>query len=134
MCRQATGRSLRAEVEDGTSTVFLPPTLMDWPRPLAEISVSDGVFMCGRSADGLVYCAGFNDVGQLGDGTPVKKRAEPAPTVPMPLPAVQVTAGGGGACARLSDDSVWCWGHNNDGAVGAGAPVQRTPVQVPACP
>lgn len=35
--------------------------------------------------------------------------------------AIQLSMGGGHACALTDDGSVWCWGSNNDGELGTGA-------------
>jgi alpha-tubulin suppressor-like RCC1 family protein len=41
-------------------------------------------------------------------------------TVPMLGKVVSVAAGSGVACAILTDGTVWCWGNDNDGALGSG--------------
>jgi alpha-tubulin suppressor-like RCC1 family protein len=45
--------------------------------------------------------------------------------VPAGPSVVQVSAGFGGACARLSDGHVRCWGENSQGSVGDGTTTNR---------
>lgn len=71
---------------------------------------------CARRADGTIWCWGWNDTGQLGDGTTRESRA---PTqVQLPARAVEFDLGGGHACARLLDGTVACWGANSYGQLG----------------
>ena len=38
----------------------------------------------------------------------------------------EVTAGGGFACARKTDGSVWCWGANASGQLGNGTTLDQS--------
>jgi len=55
--------------------------------------------------------------------------------VPASCPAntlTSVSAGGGHACLRRADGSLWCWGRNDHGQLGDGTRTSRaTPVRVP---
>ena len=63
-------------------------------------------------------------VGVLGPATPAA--AGPAPTVS------QVSAGGDHTCALSTDNRIFCWGDNAQGALGDGSNSEEyTPVQVP---
>jgi alpha-tubulin suppressor-like RCC1 family protein len=89
-----------------------------------EIAVTAGGYhACALDGYGQIRCWGQGAFGQLGNGT----------TVATSLP-VLVQATGGGAlynqsqvsgghkhtCSLGFDGSVWCWGNNGTGAVGAG--------------
>jgi alpha-tubulin suppressor-like RCC1 family protein len=74
---------------------------------------------CGIRSDHSLWCWGFNDDGQIGDGT-TETRARPvriggATTWRMIAPTYSHT------CGVRTDGSLWCWGRNVDGQLGLGA-------------
>lgn len=78
---------------------------------------------------GNVYCWGHAYRGLLGKGTGMFGDDEyfvwnpflPSQArVSLGLPAVSLGAGAVGACAILTDDSLWCWGYNDKGQAGLG--------------
>jgi len=76
-------------------------------------------FGCALIADGTVDCwGGDNTLGQLGDGT-TAERFLPV-KVGGVADAVQVSAGGDHACARIADGTLRCWGWNGSGELGNG--------------
>ena len=87
-------------------------------------------FIMALDADGNVYSWGFNNDGQLGNGTieedyNQKYAADPA-RVPDPkdtskaFKAVQISAGSHHALAIGQDGAAWAWGFNNFGQLGNG--------------
>ena len=80
--------------------------------------------------DGTVWSWGFNDGGQLGDGT-ATTRYEPR-LVSSLTNIVTVSAGASHSIALKSDGTVWTWGRNTFGQIGDGTinTQRRTPVQV----
>jgi alpha-tubulin suppressor-like RCC1 family protein len=93
---------------------------------------------CAVKSDGTVWCWGVNGDAQLGDGTTAGQPCGGLVCKPTPVQvvgitnAVEVSSGYTHSCARKNDGTVWCWGDNNDGALGdgtmGGAP-RSTPVQ-----
>ncbi len=78
---------------------------------------------------GQVYCWGYNNSGQLGDGT-VGGVAGPRMVVGL-IGAVEVVTGFGHTCARLDTGRVYCWGDNYYGTLGDGTTTSSpTPVEV----
>lgn len=83
------------------------------------------VHTCGIKTDNTLWCWGQNLDGQLGIGS----------TSPfVSYTALQVTGGGSWksvstgyyhTCAIKTDDTAWCWGRNNGGAVGDNSTTQR---------
>ncbi|CAE7391738.1 Rcbtb1 [Symbiodinium necroappetens] len=75
--------------------------------------------------DGTVKCWGFNSYGQLGLGT-TDSMGDGSHEMGDYLPAVSLGTGrsavevAAGACARLDDGSVKCWGRNRHGQLGLG--------------
>ena len=83
---------------------------------------------CALSSDGSLKCWGSSTVGQLGYGNSKTVGDNELPSsvgsvsvTPLPFVTVkQIVTGALHTCALLSDDSVRCWGSNNDGEVGLG--------------
>ena len=72
---------------------------------------------CALSTTGGVTCWGYNQFGQLGDGTLVSRRAAGPAAVEG---AIQVVAGELHTCALLGDGTIRCWGRNANGQLGDG--------------
>jgi alpha-tubulin suppressor-like RCC1 family protein len=98
--------------------------------PVAVVGLTDVVaitagndFSAALEGDGSVWTWGYNKFGQLGDGT---TKDEDLPVkVPLPLPAVDIYAGGdrtinGHMVALLSDGSTVAWGNDKWGQLGNG--------------
>lgn len=79
---------------------------------------------CAVLKDGSVWCWGFNQDGELGDGT-LTNKANPT-KIELPGPATRVAGGGlfietgyvAHTCALLADKTVQCWGSNYFGELG----------------
>jgi len=78
---------------------------------------------CAVKADGTVACWGFNNAGQLGDGTIVNKGVPTA--VPGLTNVAAVAASASHSCALKDDGSAVCWGGNGSGQLGDGTMVDR---------
>ncbi len=83
-----------------------------------------GFHTCVRLDTGAVRCWGGNDEGQLGYGnlTTIGDDELPATAgdVDVGGTVVQLATGALHTCVRLDDDTVRCWGVNNDGQLGQG--------------
>ncbi|MFO7564966.1 MAG: hypothetical protein R6X02_20140 [Enhygromyxa sp.] len=84
-----------------------------------------GAHTCVLIEGGRVKCWGLNNSGQLGLGHALiigdDELPSEVPDVSLPGPAVQVSTGlAEHTCARLEDQSVYCWGRNNAGQLGLG--------------
>ncbi len=80
--------------------------------------MSLGVFhMCVVTPDERVLCWGANIYGQL--GVPPRPTSSATPLfIPDIDDAVDLAAGSEHACVKRKDESVWCWGSNEDGLLG----------------
>ncbi|MBM7113773.1 RCC1 repeat-containing protein [Archangium primigenium] len=94
---------------------------------IVALSVTSHVLALGR--DGRVWAWGFNQSGQLGDGTTTSR------TTPLPVSGltdiVAVSAGSNFSHAVQRDGQVWAWGFNVAGQLGDGTTTTRlTPVRM----
>ncbi len=104
-----------------TPTSSLEPSPSSEPTPTpsptiapvhAVVSMAVGAsHACALADDGRIFCWGYNDMGQLGDGT---QEYRDSPTVPVVgiADATAIAAGIRFSCAVRSDGSVWCWGED----------------------
>lgn len=93
-----------------------------------QISASN-TYSCGITTGDLAYCWGFNNLGQLGNGTTESS------AVPVAVSGGhhfrQIEAGSGHICGVTTDDRAYCWGWNDLGQLGDGTRIDRsTPVAV----
>lgn len=95
------------------------------------VQMSGGAFLtCALSNTGQAYCWGFNDSGQLGDGTDTSRRT-PVAVQQGGNAYVQVSAGGFYACGLTAAGQAYCWGHGTSGQMGDNSVTNRsTPVAV----
>jgi E3 ubiquitin-protein ligase HERC3 len=95
---------------------------------LAKSVTTGGAHTCALLNDNAVKCWGFNLEGQLGQGDTSSRGvatgqmgdAMSAVALGTGRSAKGVTSAGANTCAYLDDNSVKCWGYNNDGQLGQG--------------
>lgn len=88
------------------------------PRMTATAVSAGYMASCAILDTAQVRCWGWNDHGQLGDGT-TDRSSEPV-TVFGISNAKAVSVGDNYACALLGDGSLQCWGDNQSGQLGNG--------------
>jgi alpha-tubulin suppressor-like RCC1 family protein len=98
-----------------TSTGIQDPAFTDW------INVSVGKSLtCGVRNNGIAYCWGRNNDGQIGDNT-FTDRPTPTPVVGGFTDWNNVSVvGGEHVCGLRKNGEAYCWGSNNDGQLGNG--------------
>ena|GEM_PF-407342 len=107
------------------------PAPVDFSKQPTSVSVGY-YFGCMTTADGKVYCWGYNDRGQLGT-TAGGTRAIPQELQSPPAGEtfVSVSAGRTHACALAASGEIYCWGFDFSGRFGAGGGYESTtPVRV----
>ncbi|MCJ7726155.1 MAG: RCC1 repeat-containing protein, partial [Acidimicrobiia bacterium] len=134
------GENGKGQLGDNTTTDRFTATRVVGPGGSGYLSGVVGLTVgreqtCAFLGDGSTYCWGENGNGQVGDGTTTDRRS---PTrvrgiggVGWLSGVVGIDAGREYTCARLSDDTMACWGDNAKGQLGDGTGRdRRTPVTV----
>src|SRR5450756_1619675 len=73
---------------------------------------------CGLTTGGRVYCWGYNNFGEIGDGTKNNSLVPVQASVAVTFSAVRV---GGAHTCGMTTDGVYCWGDNTHGELGIGS-------------
>jgi alpha-tubulin suppressor-like RCC1 family protein len=86
---------------------------------------------CVLTNAGGVQCWGYNNAGQLGDGTAAVRRRKPVTVAGLSSGVTQIATGAAHSCALTTAGGVKCWGDNSIGELGDGTFVERhAPVNV----
>lgn len=84
---------------------------------------------CAAMADGTVKCWGYNDSGQLGDGSSANRTTpvlvQGIDGMSLASTAMSISTGGSQTCAVMGDGTVMCWGRNLGGQLGDGTTTER---------
>jgi alpha-tubulin suppressor-like RCC1 family protein len=125
------GYNRNGELGDGVT--------VDRSRPVDAEGLSSGAaaidagddHTCVATSAGGVKCWGYNEYGQLGDGTK-SSRSVPVDTAGFSGGVISIAAGWGHTCALTSKGGAKCWGNNEYGQLGYGQPVvlRLTPMDV----
>jgi len=93
--------------------------------PIVSAISGGSAHTCALTSTGGVECWGWNQVGQLGDGT-TSDRSIPVVVVGLASGVAEVGAGYYHTCAVTTTGGVECWGSNQWGQLGDGTTVDRT--------
>ena len=95
--------------------------------PLNFTSVRTGYeFSCGLTAAGAAYCWGWNQSGQLGNGTTTSRLTPGAVLMPAGKTFAAIALGAAHACGLTGSGEAYCWGENNSyGQIGDGTTINR---------
>jgi alpha-tubulin suppressor-like RCC1 family protein len=127
------GDNSLGQLGDGSTEDKLTPVdVVGLGSDVAAIATSDG-HTCAMTRTGVVKCWGYNEYGQLGDGTTTDKSI-PTDVVGLDNTVSDIVAGGYHTCALTTAGVVKCWGYNYYGQLGDGTTGwqthKRTPVDV----
>lgn len=107
------GSNSFGQLGDGTLDNRTTPVQVTGISDVVDLA-SGGAFTCARLSSGSARCWGSAQLGAMGDGTFAPVRGAKGATIGLPN-IVELEAGGGQICARLTDTSIWCWGDNLNG-------------------
>lgn len=127
----AWGDNTYGQIGNGTQSMTpVGPTHLTTINNVIDIAAG-AWWSLALTSDGKVWAWGYNDFGQLGDGTTGNCKTTPK-QVPVVSNVIGIAAGYGGASLAVeSNGSVWAWGYNYYGQIGDGTTTTRpSPVQV----
>jgi alpha-tubulin suppressor-like RCC1 family protein len=107
---------------------LVPIQVQGLPGPAKSIAAASGS-TCAVMMDGTAYCWGYNDYGQLGNGT---TQNTPSPTLVQGVSNITTIAPGIEHTCALVSGAVYCWGSNLYGQLGNGNYTNSTAPQLVA--
>ncbi|CAM9805044.1 unnamed protein product, partial [Hapterophycus canaliculatus] len=100
---------------------------VDFGTGLTAVEVTTGcMHTCALLSNGAVKCFGYNNYGQLGQGSTnsagddAGEMGDNLLAVPLVGTVVSVAAGCDFTCALMEDGAITCWGRNTWGQLGVG--------------
>ncbi len=123
---QCWGSNRSGQLGNGTTTTSSASAIVNVTGLDSGVTAiaAGGDTTCALTAAGGVKCWGYNDVGQLGDGT-TTQRLTPVDVSGLTSGVIEISVNARGACAMLSGGSVQCWGANEYGQLGDGTIITR---------
>lgn len=121
------GENGYGQLGNGTNLSSSVPTVVEpgFTRNWASLSAG-GLFTCGTTTTGEVFCWGRNNAGQLGNGVLTDFNV-PVLTSQGTRRFSAVSAGNDHACAIDSTNgTLHCWGNNQSGKLGDGTTINRS--------
>lgn len=122
---QCWGRNFEGELGNGNNLDSNIPVTVTGIGS-ATMVASDFSHNCALLREGTVQCWGYGFMGQLGNGARNVTNTTPV-TVSGISNATAIAVGGYHTCALLSDQTVRCWGSNENGQLGIGMSSIETP-------
>jgi alpha-tubulin suppressor-like RCC1 family protein len=113
----------------GTPEAVLTPRAISLPGPAVSLAAGHA-HTCAVVQGGAAYCWGYNAGGLLGTGSADSVVSTPEPVVGG-LSFASITVGYNASCALTPAGIAYCWGDNQEGAVGDSSSEDRsTPTPV----
>ncbi|WP_018253409.1 RCC1 domain-containing protein [Salinispora mooreana] len=128
----AWGANGSGQLGDGTTTSSSTPVVVDLPVGITITAIAAGnSHSLALTSAGTVLAWGFNDFGQLGDGTTTSSSTPVVVDLPVGTTITALAGGGFHSLALTSVGTVLAWGANGSGQLGDGTTISSsTPVVV----
>lgn len=112
-----------------------PAGLADGGRGYVDVHAGHAT-TCAVATGGDAYCWGYNNRGQVGDGTIQNRWVPTQVKMPLGVPSAKVTIHAIHACAVTTSGDLYCWGGGEEGELGLGGSTTATmePLQVTSLP
>ena len=111
------GRNTAGQLGLGTKAVHIKPVDVPGLNSGVKLIAVGGDHSCVLLVGGTVKCWGFNEKGQLGDGT-TTERLSPTGIGGLGAGVTALATGYGHTCAANAAGGVLCWGNNSNGQLG----------------
>ena len=129
----AWGNNLYGQLGNGTNISSTTPIVINLPNGATPVAIKAGLFhSMAIGSDGKLYAWGYNNAGQLGNGTTGTNSSIPVlVNLPAGVVATNISGGGYFSLAYGSDGKFYAWGDNGYGEYGNGTTTSSsTPVAV----
>jgi alpha-tubulin suppressor-like RCC1 family protein len=108
------GKNGNGQLGDNTLTTRFTPVAVQQPSGVTFASLEVGwSHSCGRTSAGQTYCWGWNNRGQLGDGTFTQRKVPVAVSQPSGVSLGIVSGGASHTCGIDGAGQSWCWGRGD---------------------
>lgn len=115
------GGNIHGELGDGTNDNSSTPVQVPMPSGVDSLTPrGGGNHTCGLTYQGAAYCWGFNDQGQVGDGTTANRNSAVQVSLPAGVIFDSMSPGLYFTCALAPGGAAYCWGDNRQGQLGDG--------------
>ncbi|WP_080429308.1 RCC1 domain-containing protein [Burkholderia ubonensis] len=115
---------------NSTTQSLVPVSVSGLTTGVAQVMASEDYHSCALTTAGGVKCWGYNNVGQLGNGT-TNQSPVPVDVSGLTSGVSSISIGSNAACVLTSAGGVKCWGSNTAGRLGNGVTTNSSvPVNV----
>ncbi|MGB1461289.1 MAG: S8 family serine peptidase [Candidatus Thalassarchaeaceae archaeon] len=125
------GENWNGQLGDGSNSDRNTPVQVTVPSNSSAVTIDSGAFhTCLGMNDGTMFCWGYNEYGQLGNGATSDSNApQPSPLSPDLL-LMQVGVGLFHSCGLFDTGEVACWGGNSNGQLGDGTQTSHSSPEI----
>ena len=115
------GYGLEGQIGNGAFANVSVPTRISMPVGIVFNSISVAKAICALSSTGRVYCWGYGEWGQIGNGAFANVNTPTLVTMPANVTFRSVSSLYGYSCALSLTDTAYCWGGGEHGVLGNGS-------------
>jgi alpha-tubulin suppressor-like RCC1 family protein len=122
----AWGSNDQGELGDGTTTEHDSPEVITLASGVTPTAIAAGYYhSLVIGSDGNLYAWGYNEIGQLGDGTTTEHDSPEVITLASGVTPTAISAAYYHSMAIGSDGNLYAWGDNINGQLGDGTTTNR---------